>query len=463
MSKSGADWAPSLLRLITLRIFAVAVLAVLLQIGVVAFDYYLDENELAGSFVRRETEALAAGLEINEQQVRFAPPPVFARLLKDFGEAYAFRVLDSSGAVIAAHQASLLEKKSPWVAGEVSATDSWLSRDVTLPSMGVAGGETFNVDGQIVRVEIATLGDPAGLYWRVLFHETTDHVWLPMIPMFLLVLIVTTLSVRKALAPVVQAAEDADAIDPRNPIGRFDARAMPREVAGFARAINRTLERVRDLVGSQKLFLASAAHELRTPLAVMMLELGQIDHPRARRLEKDVSDMSDRVNQLLTIASLDAAGRPDFVAIDLGEIAREVADRLELLAETEDKQLKLEIHEPDAVEGNRSALADALRNLVENAIKHTPKGTVILISAGPGSRLQVDDSGSGLDNRDIERLCAPFQKGRHAQGGVGLGLSIAKQIAELHGGKLLVSRSSLGGARFRLELPPTHATPAHLA
>jgi signal transduction histidine kinase len=100
---------------------------------------------------------------------------------------------------------------------------------------------------------------------------------------------------------------------------------MPRETVSFASAINRLIERVGNLVQSQKI-LASAAHELRTPLAVMLLELEKIDHPRARRLDADVTGMTRSVNRLLVLARLEATQQPpELVDVDLGAVATEIA------------------------------------------------------------------------------------------------------------------------------------------
>lgn len=443
----------SLKTIIASRIAAVAALAILLQFGVVAFNYYFDDRELAQSFVRREAEALAAGVTILDGKPSFSLPKGAIHYLREHADAYSFRILDENGHTIAAKNEGLIVTLSPWPGDGRIVPDSWFRRDHDNSRLHIAGGERIELGGTAVRVEFATLGDPESVYWRVIYHETVDHVWVPMIPLILLVLIVVTWSLQRSLRPVSLAARQADAIDPLDPSGTIDVSDMPSEVASFASAINRTIARVRDLVGSQKIFVASAAHELRTPLAVMTLELGNIDHPRARRLEKDVEGMAHKVNQLLTIARLDAAGSPDFSEVDLGAMARECVDRLQPLARAKEQVLELVIRSPGRVRGDRGAIADALRNLIENAFKHTPVGTHVRVSVGPGGRIGVDDSGPGIDAEAAARLFEPFRKGDGSDDGAGLGLSIVKRIADLHKGSVDVHRSDLGGTGFELRFP----------
>src|SRR6185295_15910421 len=136
--------------------------------------------------------------------------------------------------------------------------------------------------------------------------EVLDDVWLPMIPLVVLTLGVATLSVRRSLRSLVQAAAKAEQMSPFDGGDRLDISDMPREAASLAIAVNQLLDRVGELVKSQRLFIARAAHELRTPLSVIMLELGRIDDPHMRRLEEDVRTMSRTVARLLTLARLES-------------------------------------------------------------------------------------------------------------------------------------------------------------
>lgn len=104
--------------------------------------------------------------------------------------------------------------------------------------------------------------------------------------------------------------------------------------------------------------------------------------------------------------------------------------------------------EPGNLHGDPVAVREALVNLVENAVKHTPAGTAIRVIAGPGRLATVEDGGPGLSPGRTEDLFRPFRKGTGTTGGVGLGLAIVRQAVELHGGSIKVGESSLGGAMF---------------
>jgi signal transduction histidine kinase len=225
---------------------------------------------------------------------------------------------------------------------------------------------------------------------------------------------------------------------------------MPRETAAFASAINRLMERVSALVQSEKIFIASAAHELRTPLAVMLLELEKIDHPRARRLEADVRGMAESVNRRILLARLEMVQSPELVDLDLGTVVAETMDRLKAWAAAQDHVIDVRLKEPQTMHGDPIAVREALYNLVENAVKHTPSGTSIHITVGPEATITVEDSGPGLATEISDQLFQPFRKGNPSAEGAGLGLAIVRQAIELHRGSIQVGRSSLGGAMFKL-------------
>jgi signal transduction histidine kinase len=244
----------------------------------------------------------------------------------------------------------------------------------------------------------------------------------------------------------------AEEFTPLDRSKRFDLSGMPREAAIFASAINELLDRVGSLVKAQRMFIARAAHELRTPLAVMMLELGR-DEPRVRDLQADVQSMSDTVDRLLTLARLESIEQPDARELDLGQIATELAGRLRDWASGTQHQIDLTVREPATIVGDAIAIREALRNLLENAIRHTPPGTHVAVTAGPAGSIIVEDDGPGLHDDLIPDLLQPFKKGAASSEGAGLGLAIVKQAVDLHHGTLKIGQSAAGGARFSLIFP----------
>lgn len=446
----------TLLSLLVSRIVAVAMLAITLQIVEIFLSYYSDEPALAKYYVESEAKALASGITVHAGKLHFELPATTAYYAAGQRDAYAFRITDTAGSVIATANPSLLAPLSPWVTGSEAQSDRWFRR-LDPQWLHIAGGERVQVGPHSVRIEVATSGDPAHAYRRVIRDELVEHIVMPLTPFLVLVVIVTMVTVRGTLRPVALAAQAAEAMDPRRPRARLRSDGMPREIASFVAAVNRALHRVQELAASQKVFLATAAHELRTPLAVMLLELGKIQDPRARRLEGDVRGMSNLVMQLLDLSRLELVEPPRRSAIDLEDVVRDAVARLAPWVLEQGDRIEFEVDRPGSMQGDVPSIADAIRNLVENAVRHSPAGTTIIVRVGPDCRVSVEDSGPGMPPTEVDRLVEPFQKGSASADGLGLGLAIVKRIVELHEGRLSVGRSVLGGARFDVDFAPSGA------
>jgi len=409
----------------------------------------VDYDHLYLDHVAFETRSLLAGVKSEPDGLAFSLSILMSRYDGEPHSPYGMRVLDGTGRVIAAKHAELLDKVSPWSPNSAITTDSWFVKLDGEKPFHFAGGKRFQVDDTDVLIEIVTLGDPAGVHWLVAMQETVEDSLLPILPFALLMPIVTIFSVRHALRPLAEAARRAETINPKDPTQRLELTGLPRETAAFASAINRLMERVGALVQTEKIFIASAAHELRTPLAVMLLELEKIVHPRARRLEADVKGMAECVRRLVLLARMETA-EPQSIELDLASMAAEVIDRLQAWAAIQDHRIELRLWDQQGSRGDPVAVREALRNLIENAVKHTPAGTSILVTVGPGSSITVEDSGPGLAADAPDQLFQPFRKGNPASEGSGLGLTIVRQAVELHRGSIQVGRSSLGGAMFKV-------------
>jgi len=443
---------PSLVRTITLRLAITSVLAILLQLAIVVARAYLDEDDLNRSYVTREARSLLRELRPGPKGLQLKPDRIPRHYTGQQAEVYAFRILSDDGSIIAQHNGQMLAEISPWRERPSRTQDLWLLDLDLQRKLYVAGGLRQKIAGRDVWVEVATRGDPNRVYLGIVAAEVLDDVWMPMIPLVVLTLGVAVLSVRWSLAGLVRAASQAEEISPLDRDKRFDISGMPREAAVFAIAINELLDRVGNLVRAHRMLVARAAHELRTPLAVMTLELGRKE-PRTGRLEADVRAMSDTVDRLLTLARLESIETPDTTELDVGQIAAEMVDRLKDWGSRTGHKLSLKICEPALVAGDAAAIREALRNLVENAIRHTPSGTDIQVTVGPGGSIVVEDNGPGFGSQEIPELLQPFKKGRDSGEGAGLGLAIVKQAVDLHHGHIEVGRSSTGGARFSLTFP----------
>lgn len=450
---------PSLARTITVRLALASLVAILFQLSLVVARAYLDEDGLNRSYVAREAHRISRAIRSASTGRRLHLASIPSHYGAGNAGAYAFRALREDGSTIAERNGSMLAELSPWRVRPSRTQDLWLLDLDTQKKLYVAGGLRQKVHGQDVWIEIATLGDPDAVYLGIVAAEVLDDIWIPMIPIVALMLGVAVVSIRRSLRGLVRAASEAALISPLDTARRFDISEMPREAASFAVAINSLLDRVGSLVRAQRIFIARAAHELRTPLAVMMLELGRIEDPRVRRLENDVQGMGETVDRLLTLARLESIEGPETADIDVGRLAADVIDRLKALAESRRQTLSLTLHEPARVSGDVMAIREAIRNLIDNAVKHSPTGSRVNATVGPGGRIVVEDSGPGLDPEHVSELLQPFKKGNDASEGAGLGLAIVRLAVELHHGSLVVETSELGGAKFILDFPSQPPAP----
>jgi two-component system sensor histidine kinase QseC len=451
-----ADKRPSLVRTITLRLAITSLVAIALQLCIVVLRTYLIEDDLNRSYVTHQTRALLSELTVSQSGVALSKSHFPKEYSDTYGRAYAFRVLDEGGQLIAEHNGNMISELSPWPG--MKSQDLWLVDLEEEKKLYVAGGIRQRMGGRSVWIEVATFGDPANRYLSVVAAEVFDDVWLPMLPLVLLTLGVATLSVRRSLVSLVRAANQAATLMPLVSSSRIDLSGMPSEAASLAAAINSLLDRLAIQVKAQRMFLARAAHELRTPLSIITLELGGLEDPRLHHLEEDVRGMSTTVDRLLTLARLESIETPHTTSLSMGQIASEVVEQLQGWAAKMRHSIELEVCDPAGLEGDATAIREALRNLVENAVRHTPADTSIYVTAGPGGLVVVEDSGPGLPGERTEELLLPFRKGDPSAEGSGLGLAIVKHAIELHRGQIEMGRSRHGGARFALSFPSS-ATP----
>ena len=270
-------------------------------------------------------------------------------------------------------------------------------------------------------------------------NEVADHVVVPLLVLIAPMTLAALWVIRSSLRPLGVAAARIEAAQAADKGFRVEVEDFPAEATGFADAVNGLLARLDEAATRQEAFAADVAHELRTPLAVLALELDRLDSEDGRRLKRDVAAMSRLVDQLLMLAQLDAqAVAPATAApVNLGEAATEIVAQSASLAIDEGKSLALALEPAATVEGRREAIAAALRNLVENGLRVTPAGGVVTVTAGPGARLSVIDGGPGLAPARLAELSQRYRRGDHASGsGAGLGLAIVSRIMAAHGGRV---------------------------
>ncbi|MER5768823.1 HAMP domain-containing sensor histidine kinase [Streptomyces sp. NPDC001985] len=296
--------------------------------------------------------------------------------------------------------------------------------------------------------------------------ETVRDAMLVGLPVLLLVVgSVTWLVTRRALRPVEGIRAEMAAITASADLSRrVPVPGSRDEVARLARTTNETLAALESSEERQRRFVADASHELRSPIASLrtQLEVGAA-HPELLDVPGAVEDtvrLQQLAADLLLLARLDAGEKPGLARLDLGalvseEASQRMSDRIPVMVEAVPG---LE------VSGSRSQLARVLGNLLDNAQRHAATAVSATVR-GDGRQvvLAVADDGAGVPEAERERIFERFVRLDDARtrddGGAGLGLAIARDVAERHGGSLTVGGAAAGGALFELRLPAAPAGP----
>ena len=284
----------------------------------------------------------------------------------------------------------------------------------------------------------------------------------PTVLMAPLLMLIVWWVVTRSLAPVsrvrrqIARRQSAD-LEPVSEDG------LPDEIRPLVRELNGLFGRVREAFEAQKSFVADAAHELRSPLAALKLQVQGLrragdDETRERaaaRLEAGIDRASRLVEQLLVLARHQAAAGTPAQAHSLTELARQAVANAAVAAQARTIDLGLAPSDEAAIACQPDAIEMLLRNLIDNAVKYTPPGgtvTVQVRALADGVLLSVDDSGPGIAAADRERVLDRFYRAPGTEAtGSGLGLAIVKAVADLHGAALSLTDSpELGGLRVEV-------------
>jgi signal transduction histidine kinase len=250
------------------------------------------------------------------------------------------------------------------------------------------------------------------------------------------------------LLPLRRASEAASRIAPRKLDTRLSQAMMPRELRPLIGAFNEALDRLQQGYRVQQEFLAAAAHELKTPLALIRGQVELSDAPDRDLLLADIDRMARQVHQLLHLAEVSEAHNFQMAALDLGDVAAEAAAFLQRLARRADVHLDLRVAEacPER-RADRGAVFVLLKNLVENAIQHSPAGAVVTVEVRADG-IAVRDEGAGIPPEHLPQLFKRFWRGAARRDtGAGLGLAICHEVALAHGWSR-AARNGAAGAEF---------------
>jgi heavy metal sensor kinase len=307
------------------------------------------------------------------------------------------------------------------------------------------------------------------------FNEALDHfrgVLLLLIPMLLLLASAGGYWMsRRALAPVVQITQTAERIGSRDLSSRLAVPQSHDELQHLSETLNGMLERLEAAFRRITQFTADASHELRTPVALMRTtaELS-LRKPRAEadyrgaltQILRELETTSALIENLMLLARADSGVEAlHFASVDLSETLREVCRQGRVLAQGKQIRFQEEIaNSPVIVEGDTQALQRLFLILFDNAVKYTPAGGSVTVSLTDANRFavaEIRDTGIGISQAELPHIFERFYRADRARsremGGVGLGLSIGRWIAEAHGGTIEAESTPSQGSVFRVRLP----------
>jgi signal transduction histidine kinase len=440
-------------RVVALQIVAIGVTSVLMPLALFWLldqtannlhrDVLLSQAATVGSFLRSQP---GGGVTLDV-------PPDARPLYSDGYGLYAYTVLDSSGRVMFSSR----NDGSALFPPEETPVGEWVT--MPRPSGTVLFGVTVvrPVGEHVYRIQVGQdLSHRDVIIDDIVKTFLTSVAWI-IFPILLVLLLIDILIFRRALEPVREASTTAAAISPTRTDVRLPEQSMPAEIVPLVHAVNQALERLEAGYRAQRDFTADMAHELRTPLAIMRARVDALDPGLAQdALRADIVGMARTVGQVLDIAELESFVVGDDAKADLHAVCSEAVAFMAPLAVGLSKTIALTGAEgPVWVRGHADALFRAVRNLVENAIRHTPAGGSIEVEVLPEGAVRVLDDGPGIPEVDHKSIFRRFWRRDRAQADSrGLGLAIVARVAEAHGGSVDVANRSDGGAMFTLRLQP---------
>ncbi|ESQ81898.1 sensor histidine kinase [Asticcacaulis benevestitus] len=439
----------SLFTQIAARLALVTLAFVILEVLFVVGTYQADVDEVNQGLVAKKLEQVltfvdSSNTPAGRQEAR-------DQFRKEAGATkVAFVVFDHFGQVIATDNPFQLPLPTTLASSDLqSSTSRFVSGDrYQLSATRVAAQ-----NGRRVWVALTIQGQGKPPFTINVINEIIEHVALPMLPLSILLLILNGLIVRHMLAPLNRAVLGVENLSPSQISNRLTPPDSPREVRALVLAINEALDRMETAILTLRQFTADAAHELRTPLAVMLLAVDELpDSAAKKKLRCDTQGMTRLVNQMLDMAlaeSLTVAAGDTF---DLGEVAQSVVMQLTPLAVREGRSISFFDAESTTMPGHRESFSRALRNIIENAITYSPPATAVEVTVGPGAQCSVRDFGPGIPEDVRAKIFDRFWRGdkAHKVTGTGLGLGIALSIVEAHNGKILVEAPDGGGTLVRM-------------
>src|SRR5215831_3686070 len=438
---------------LTVELGALFLTASCLAMGGLIYSASLTAGSVADRELELRAEDLAGYVSLDEgNKPRLDLPPGVQHAYSTAAQQSVFAIRDTDGWLIAASSPEIGAIVARWPAADSEPT--YFRLGSFGPSARDYSGVSIKLDSAAgpLSVTVAEASGGYQLVHSILREFVFDIAWY--VPPFVAIaLLLAAYSVRRSLLPLRAASAQASAIGPSSIALRLPERDVPTEALPLVTAVNQALTRLEQGFAIQRRFTANAAHELRTPLTIITARLDTLEgNGQLSALREEVARMNRLVEQLLCVARLDSLALDVSSPVDLHQLAEEVVGSMAHLAVSDHRTIALTgADHPVLVTGNAAAIADALRNLIENALAHTAPGTEVIVDVGPEGAISVQDSGPGIPAEDRPHIFERFWRGKGVRAsGAGLGLAIVMEIVRAHGASITVSDGVPRGARFDL-------------
>jgi signal transduction histidine kinase len=428
---------------------------------IIGLEYGINIEGLRHETLADMAEGVAAATGRGEDPAQW-------HLFQTYPNAYAFRVVDrlapGGQRLLAGANPALLP---PLVEVLEEADDTGVRYDERFVSVPVPGGDAWHLTSHVqvgdalYHVDVAMRGDPAWLWRFSLFKEMLADGLLPiglLVPALTLAILLTT---RRALQPLSQIAQQARQLGESAGSGQaltpLESGRLPREFTDVVTALNAMLDRLGHSLARQRQFASDAAHELRTPIAVLRLRVSTLpDTAMARELDGELAALAHLVDELLRFAHAEDVMASDRTPLDVVAVVRDACGKLAAKAVLRDQSLALEAPDEGLVLPSHAELLGAMvRNLVDNALGVSQPGTTVTIHVRAPGFIIVEDEGPGVPDAQKSAVFGRHWRAeRQRREGAGLGLALVRRVAQLHGGDVWVEDRPGGGARFVVRLVP---------